>query len=352
MLVDALDDRDAAAAAAVGGPSSADLLRAVAANAGALDVTDLSLRYVDELGATSSDGRWRAAVAATWRFGDVDRSPVSEEIAVDFQASGDGVVVAGFSGGSQRQPLWLSGPLEVRRAGSTLVASLGTAESADAASARAVAAVAVVRRVLPGWSGNLVVEVPSSQDQLDAALGADPGSYDAVAAVTASVDGSVEPGASLHVFLNPDVYDALDPVGAQVVMSHEATHVATDAPLHALPSWLLEGFADYVALRDVDLPLTTTAGQVIDEVRQDGLPAALPGAAEFDEGSDYFGAAYEASWLACRTVADQAGQEALVDLYERVSDGTELGPALRSSAGLTVAELTAAWRTRLQDLAA
>ena len=38
-------------------------------------------------------------------------------------------------------------------------------------------------------------------------------------------------------------------------MSHEATHVATDAALSTMPLWLLEGFADYVALRDVDLPI-------------------------------------------------------------------------------------------------
>ena len=37
-------------------------------------------------------------------------------------------------------------------------------------------------------------------------------------------------------------------------MSHEAVHVATEAARSTMPLWLLEGFADYVALRDVDLP--------------------------------------------------------------------------------------------------
>ena len=40
-----------------------------------------------------------------------------------------------------------------------------------------------------------------------------------------------------------------------------------------MPLWLLEGFADYVALRDVDLPIATTAGQIIEQVRRDGPPA-------------------------------------------------------------------------------
>ena len=62
-----------------------------------------------------------------------------------------------------------------------------------------------------------------------AALGAEPGTYDQIAAVTTSVDGTTGADAPVHVFVNPDVFGSLEPTGAQVVMSHEATHVATDA---------------------------------------------------------------------------------------------------------------------------
>ena len=86
----------------------------------------------------------------------------------------------------------------------------------------------------------------------------------------------------MHVFVNPDVFGRLRTAGAQVVMSHEAVHVATDAARSTVPLWLLEGFADYVALRDVDLPISTTAGQIIRQVRRDGVPEALPGPVEFD----------------------------------------------------------------------
>jgi hypothetical protein len=157
----------------------------------------------------------------------------------------------------------------------------------------------------------------------------------------------------VHVFVNPVVYDDLDPVGGQVVMSHEATHVATDAPLSSgVPLWLLEGFADYVALRDVDLPVSTTAGQIIQQVRQEGAPDHLPGEVEFDQTSSHLGAAYESAWLACALLADVGGEDALVRLYDQVSSGQELAGALAELFGLTEDDLTAQWQQRLQDLAA
>ena len=200
-----------------------------------------------------------------------------------------------------------------------------TSAEADLVAGRAEAAVPVVRDVLPQWDGKLVVEVPGSEEALDAALGAEPGSYADIAAVTASVDGTITPDSEVHVFVNPDVYDDLEPVGGQVVISHEATHLATGAPLTSgVPLWLLEGFADYVALHAVDLPITTTAGQIIQQVRADGAPDHLPGQPEFDQADSHLGAAYESAWVACLVLADAGGQDALVRLYEAVSRGQEL----------------------------
>jgi hypothetical protein len=45
----------------------------------------------------------------------------------------------------------------------------------------------------------------------------------------------------VHVFVNPEVFDRLQPTGAQVVLSHEAVHVATDAARSDVAPWLLEG---------------------------------------------------------------------------------------------------------------
>jgi hypothetical protein len=241
--------------------------------------------------------------------------------------------------------------VEVDRSAHALVLAT-SAQEADQVARRADAAVPVVRAVFPRWRGGLVVEVPSSEEGLDAALAQDPGTYADIAAVSASVDGTLTPDSQVHIFVNPAVYDGLDPVGAQVVMSHEATHVATRAPLTTgLPLWLLEGFADYVALHDVDLPLSTTASQIIQQVRKDGAPDQLPGQADFDQTSTHFGAAYESAWLACLVLADAGGQEHLVQLYEQVSHGRDLDQRLHALFGLDEHQLTVRWRQRLQALA-
>ena len=355
LLEDAVGSRDQASAQALApadDPRAGDLLTAVADNAEALQVEEFTARYVDAVGAVDPAGRWEAAVDLTWRFDGFDEELVHEEVLVGFESDQGSVGITSIGGGDRRSPLWLSGPVEVRRSADTLVLATTPAE-ADLVAGRAEAAVPVVRDVLPRWDGKLVVEVPGSEEALDAALGAEPGSYAAIAAVTASVDGTVTPESEVHVFVNPDVYDDLEAVGGQVVISHEATHSATGAPLTSgVPLWLLEGFADYVALHAVDLPITTTAGQIIQQVRADGAPDRLPGQPEFDQADSHLGAAYESAWVACLVLADAGGQDALVRLYEQVSRGGDLDAQLRQLFGLTEAELTAQWQQRLQDLAA
>lgn len=355
QLEAAVTTRDAHAAAGLApgdDPRAGDLLSAVVANAGALHVGQFTARYVDDVSAVDAAGRWQAAADLTWRFDGFDRDPVHEEVLVGFEESGGRVGIMSFGGGDRRSPLWLSGPVEVRRSHKTLVLA-STPADADLVAARADAAVPVVGDVLPQWRGKLVVEVPGSEADLDATLAADPGTYANIAAVTASVDGTLTPSSQVHIFVNPEVYDDLEPVGGQVVMSHEATHLATGAPLTSgVPLWLLEGFADYVALHEVDLPITTTASQIIQQVKRGGVPDHLPGQAEFDENATHLGAAYESAWVACQLLADAGGQDALVRLYQQVSGGQDLDRQLRRSFGLTETELTTRWRQRLQALAA
>ena len=177
------------------------------------------------------------------------------------------------------------------------------------------------------------------------------GTYDQIAAVTTSADGSTAPDSPVHIFVNPDVFGTLRPTGAQVVMSHEATHVATDAWDARMPLWLLEGFADYVALRDVDLPVSRSAAQIIAEVRKDGPPRHLPGAGEFGTRTPNLGATYESAWLICRLLAERGGEPALVSFYRAVDAGQSVGAALEASFGLSTAELTEEWRSLLSGLA-
>ena len=119
-------------------------------------------------------------------------------------------------------------------------------------------------------------------------------------------------------------------------MSHEATHVATEAPLTSgMPLWLLEGFADYVALRDVDLPISTTAGQIIAQVRRDGVPDAPARAGRVRRHRDPpRGGVRERPGSPAWSSPTSAGEDALVRLYDDVRGGRGIGAALRSSVGL------------------
>ena len=346
-LEDAVAAGDEAAARALapsGDEAAADRLAGIVANAEAAGVEDFTLRFVDVEGD-------QGFADTTWRFAGFDRAPAYAEVTVGLANDGDRVALTGFGGGGRISPLWLSGPLQVRRTADTLVLVDGSAAEADEYAARAAAAVPTVRRVLPGWRRGLVEEWAATVADQAPVLDAGPSAYDQIAAVTTSADGQLGPDAPVHVFVNPDLYGDLQDTGARVVMSHEATHVATDAFTSSTPLWLLEGVADYVALRDVDLPIARSASQVIAEVRRDGPPEHLPGEAEFGTRTPDLGATYESAWLAARLLAEDGGRDALVRFYRAVDDGQPVGPALESEFGLSLPAFTQQWRTLLQDLA-
>lgn len=350
QLQDALRRDDADAAAELGADDAArTLLRSLTVTATTLELSDVTFRYIAENGRVDEDGSWAAAVATTWRVSGFEQTSARAE--VEFAFADDGTSIRAIGGGTDQTPVWLSGVTSARRTDDTAVLVAEDVLPTQPLLAQAEEALAVVRRVLGSGADHLVVEVPSSDDALHAALGLAPGTYDAVAAVTTSADGANIPGTPIHVFVNPDVFGGLGPVAAQVVMSHEAVHAVTEAPAaRGAEPWLLEGFADYVALRDVDLPLSRTAGQVIAEVRADGTPDALPSRLDLDSQAEHLGAAYEAAWLVCVTLAERGGEEALVGFYDEVLGGADLESELRARFDWSLADLTRAWQDRLTTI--
>jgi hypothetical protein len=266
-----------------------------------------------------------------------------------FSRSGGRDLVAGIGGGDGRTPLWLAGPVSRASAGRALV--IARAASADHFLPMASRALTDVAKVLPDWRGRLVLEVPGSEDELDQALAAPQDRYANIAAVTTTVDGSLVPGAPVHVFLNPRVFDGLGPRGAQVVVSHETTHVATDATFAQVPTWLLEGFADYVALDHAGIPVDTAASQILARIRKNGPPDHLPTAADLDPSANGLGATYEEAWLATRFLAEEYGEARLVRFYRKVSAGEQVGQAFGSILGTTEAAFVRRWRSDLRRLA-
>ena len=347
------DPAAATALAAADDASSRTLLGAVVDNAGAARIVGVTLRYVDESGGLDADGTWPAAVGVTWRYRGFDQEAARTEVTMRFGVTAgapEAVAIAGIGSADLRTPVWMTGPLEVRRTARTLVLAARTDEPLRTYVDLATGAVPVVSRVLTTWKPRLVVEVPPDETALERALGVEAGYYAQIAAVTGSADGSVAPGAPVHVYVNPDVFDGLGPSGQKVVLDHEAAHVAGDGPRSRAPTWLVEGFADYVALRDTDLPLSTTAAQVAAEVRGQGPPRALPGPEDFDTRATHLGAVYESAWLICVTLADRGGERALTRFYRAVSAGTPVSEQLRRGFSWSEADLVRAWQGRLTAL--
>ncbi len=340
------------AARLAAGDPIAGTLAGVVRNGQDLHVRGFSLRYVDQAGGVAPDGAFTAYVHASWRFAGFDPRPERMEVRVRFASRGGHLAIAGIGGGDRRSPLWLSGRVQVRRSPEALVVVQGDATEADRVAGLAARAVPQVRRVLPGWSGHLVVEVPATEQRLESALHAGAGQYAGIAAVTTSVDGSSSRRSPVHVFVNPQTFLPLKPDGAQVVLTHEATHVATSAATSTSPTWLVEGFADYVALHAQRIPLRTAAARVIALDRRSGVPAHLPGDDDFATGAPHLEARYESAWLACRLLADTVGPGALVAFYRAVDGGQPVGPALQAHVGFGLRGLTERWQTLLAHLSA
>jgi hypothetical protein len=138
------------------------------------------------------------------------------------------------------------------------------------------------------------------------------------------------------------------------VLTHEVTHVATrGASGPAAPAWLVEGFADYIGYRGVRVPYSLSASELRDAIRRGDAPRSLPADADFDGANPRLAEVYEQAWLAVRLLADQHGQDGLVQLYRSVgrpaAPSSSLDDALQSLWGTDLATFTSQWHHYLVD---
>jgi hypothetical protein len=272
------------------------------------------------------------------------------DVSMTFVVRGSRTYIASIGGDDDnRLAVWGMGPLTVLRDEGVTVVAIGR-RRAIRTMALSRRAVADVSAVVHSYDGRLLIVALATRHQFDRLLGVGAGKYRRIAALTTTQDGSVDRQAAVAVILNPRVIGRLGPVAAQVVIAHEATHVATGAVTSTTPLWLTEGFADYVAFAGVGLPPGVVARQFLAFVRRNGPPAQLPSSRSFGVHATGLGRAYEASWLACRLIATRYGQSGLVRLYDRA--GTlGIGVALRQVLHTDRRGLTTWWRAYLERLA-
>ncbi len=353
-LQDVLRRGDVEAARAVAGDADAKrALAQVVGNVERLGLDRLGLRYVDESGpgdeAFGGDS-WRADVQVTWRLRGRDRAASTVDVPfVLGSRDGDASFLAVDVDTDYRVPIWLTGRVVSSSSARTFAIGTSTVE-ARRLDRQARVAVRTVNRTLPSWRGQLVVEAPPTQPGFEAASGLPEQQAQGIAAVTTSTEPAGSPRPSVHVFLNPRVYDPLGPRGQQIVLSHEATHVAVGAATTTLPLWLSEGFADYVALRFSPLPESVLGAQIIALVRRDGSPDHLPGQAEFNGGNPDVGAWYEGAWIAVDLLGERYGTDRLLRFY-RVAERTDVDRAFRSVLDTSEGRFEGTWAAHLRAVA-
>jgi hypothetical protein len=203
------------------------------------------------------------------------------------------------------------------------------------------------------WSRTPVFILPRDQKDMATLIGSDGKGLGQIAAVTT---GSFESGLSRgdRVVINPDAWDTLGALGRQVVITHEMTHVAArSSSVQAVPIWLSEGFADYVAYRATPVPTAIVASDILDDVRDGDVPRRLPDDADFDAARGEVAGSYESAWLACRMIAERFGEKRLVRFYRAMSDSEGSGWPLETAKelGITRQQLVRDWKAYLREKA-
>ena len=307
---------------------------------------------------------WTARVAGRYSLAGYDSSTREFESYFTAVRRGSRWKLADDTDGGTQVQLWDLPRLTVLRSGTTLVVGSGPASRLRPYLALGDQAVARVRSVwTSGWDGRLVLVVPATAAQMAEQVGQDAQQVSQVAAVTDGPIGTTGRAGADRVVVNPGAFATLESRGRQVVVAHEATHVAvratTDRPV---PLWLSEGLADYVGYRDIGATRTQVAAALLDRVRAGAGPRALPDAADFDPGRSTIAPSYNAAWLAVCRIVDRSGETGLVRYYRAVATtprgaGTAGDPddnakaAFPAVLGTTQAAFTRDWLAYLRRLA-
>ena len=247
--------------------------------------------------------------------------------------------------------LWDFGPVAVARGERSLV--LGHPADGPLLNDVARLADAAVPRVTRVWGSDwprrVVVLVPGTQKEASAILGEGLDLSRIAAVAVAELPGDTgERAVGNRIIVNPATFARLATNGRRVVLTHETTHVATrDSSRPGMPTWLVEGFADYVGYLGTGLTPRQICRELAADVRAGRAPKDLPADTAFDGANPDLAQAYEASWVAIRMIVERTSEERLVEFY-REAGRTSVEQAMRTVLDTTPETFTAAWRSYLR----
>lgn len=350
----AVGSRDATAYAALTAPldaGQAQRTQQLWRNLASLRPTEWRLRVRGRTNRGGADP-WPQPVTVTWRLAD-DRGPAEHELILILRRAGGGIRLAGVELGPSTRPapIWAVQEVVVRRRNRVTVAA-PTAAAAATWLARAQPAVdAVAPRLPPILVGGepapaLVVEIPVTRQGFEQILGVRPGSYRDLAAV-AWPEGPNPSRSAIRIVVNPAAVARLDATALAILLAHEVVHVATRSAASSAPTWLVEGYADYLAYEAYPAAQPAAAADLLAEVAAEGAPSTLPTEGDFAPGRKSLALSYAAAWTACRYIAATFSPSALAQFYRRLDAGETLPYATRAALGTSPAGLTAGWRQSL-----
>jgi hypothetical protein len=256
--------------------------------------------------------------------------------------------------------IWDFGPVKVLRSHDVLVLGAASQSTTMTEVARQVHdAIGPVTDVWGRhWARRAVVLVPATVREMGL-IDDYRGDLHSLAALTSAevstTAGSPTPVGD-RITINPVNWPLLSDLGATVVVRHELTHVATRAVTGTqTPTWLSEGFADYVGFLDAPVSVSVAASALDRAVSVGKLPEALPSNRDFRSSNPQLAVHYEAAWLACRYIAEHFGQATLVRFYRDVGTSPNrgrvaLGAALDDDLHLDLAQFVTRWRHYIEKV--
>jgi hypothetical protein len=252
---------------------------------------------------------------------------------------------------------WDFGPLLVLARPHTLVlAHPSHAADMETFSSAVERSVRVVNRVWgSGWNDHVAVLIPDTPAEFEAEVKGLGESQNLAAAAVADRVTPDHVVVGARIVINPVNLSKLVGADRQVVLQHEVMHVAARADTSdQMPSWVVEGFADYAGYLDSGQPVATAAAELAAEIRAGQVPMRLPTDTDFSGSNTRLSQVYQQAWLACRLIARRDGERGLVRFYKTVNaiaaagkPGTSVPVALRQVMHLDLASFTALWRTNL-----
>jgi len=258
----------------------------------------------------------------------------------------------------QRREVWDVGPVRSVLRGPVLVLGNVAAERLAAVASASQRALAAVRSTWPySWSRRVTVVVPADAQDTAVLLDLPQFEIDGLGALTNTVGPDYRGRAALRVTVNPMHFWQTSPLGQQILLRHEFTHVAQRGlgPQRngQVPEWMKEGVATYVGYLHSGVPFSVAASDLLARMRTGRLPA-FPADIDFAfaRSPHQRWLAYEAGWTFCVYLADMYGPQAPFRFYRALAmaDGStaqRVVSSLRAVLGQSQPDVVRGWHTWL-----